>query len=174
MFVVLPTVFKSMGLMGQFVGAAFFIMVLFAALTSSISLMETIVSIVCDKFKADRKLSCLVVFIGSILIGLPSTLGYGPWASVKIIGLKFLDFFDFISNNVLMPVVAFLTCIFVGYIIKPQAVVEEVELSSKFKRKALFTFIIKYAAPICIILILISSSLDTLSNVFPALKMFSI
>ena len=174
MFAVLPDVFKSMGTIGQFVGAGFFILVLFAALTSSISLMETVVSIICDKFKIERKVSCVIVFIGSVVIGLPSTLGYGPWESVTIIGMQFLDFFDFISNNVLMPIVALLTCIFVGYVIKPKSVIDEVKISSKFKREKIFVFIIKYAAPVCIVLILVSSVLDALSNVIPALKMFSI
>ena len=161
MFVTLPKVFETMW-GGQVVGIAFFVLVLFAALTSSISLMETVVSIVCDKCKIDRKLSCLIVFIGAVLLGLPSTLGYGLWSNVTIIGLQFLDFFDFISNSVLMPVVALITCIFVGYILKPQTLIDEVELSSKFKRKKLFVLIIKYIAPICIVLILISSVLDAL------------
>ncbi len=159
MFVTLPKVFETMW-GGHFIGILFFLLVLFAALTSSISLMETVVSIVCDKCKIGRKLSCLVVFIGSVVLGLLSIFGYSIWSHITIIGLQFLDFFDFISNSVLMPVVAFLTCIFVGYVIKPQAVIEEVELSSKFKRKKLFVFVIKYMAPICIVLILISSVLD--------------
>ena len=74
--------------------------------------------------------------------------------------MQFLDFFDFISNSVLMPVVAFLTCIFIGYVIKPKAISDEVEVSGKFKNKKLFTFIIKYLAPIMIVLILVSSVLD--------------
>lgn len=159
MFVTLPKVFETMW-GGQIIGVIFFVLVLFAALTSSISLMETVVSIVCDKFKLNRKLSCLIVFIGAVLIGLPSTLGYGAWSHITIIGMPFLDFFDFISNSVLMPIVALFTCIFIGFVIKPQMLIEEVELSSKFKRKALFSAIIKYAAPICIILILVSSILD--------------
>ncbi len=159
MFVTLPKVFESMR-GGAVIGSAFFIMVFFAALTSSISLMETVVSIFQDKFKWNRKVTCLVVFIGSVLIGLPSSLGFGLWGHITIIGLSFLDFFDFISNSVLMPVVAFLTCIFVGYVIKPKAVIEEVELSGAFKRKKLFVWVIKYFAPICILLILISSVLD--------------
>ena len=117
-------------------------------------------SIVCDKFRVKRPIACLIVFIGAILIGLPSTLGYGPWAGVKIIGMQFLDFFDFISNSVLMPIVALLTSVFVGYVLKPQTLIEEVELNSKFKKKALFSFVIKYAAPVCIVLILVSSVLD--------------
>ncbi len=161
MFETLPKVFASMPA-GTFVGLAFFVLVLFAALTSSISLMETVVSIVCDKFKLNRKLSCLVVLILALLLGVPSALGYGAWGGVKIIGMAFLDFFDFISNSVLMPIVAFLTCIFVGYIIKPKAVIDELESSAKFKRKKLFEIIIKYVAPVCILLILISSVLEAL------------
>ncbi|MBR1970688.1 MAG: sodium-dependent transporter [Clostridia bacterium] len=159
MFVTLPKVFESMA-GGTYIGILFFLLVLFAALTSSISLMETVVSILCDKLKIGRKLSCLLVFVFSVVLGLLSSLGYGVWAEVKIIGLQFLDFFDFISNSVLMPVVAFFTCVFVGYVIKPEAISEEVELSGKFRRKALFNVVIKYIAPVCIVLILISSVLE--------------
>ena len=159
MFVTLPKVFENM-IGGTFIGIVFFLLVLLAALTSSISLMETVVSIVCDKFKVSRKVSCLLVFAFSVALGLLSTFGYGPLATVKIIGMQFLDFYDFISNSVLMPIVAFLTCIFVGYIIKPSAIIEEVELTGKFKKKSLFTFVIKYLAPVCIVLILVSSVLD--------------
>ena len=70
--------------------------------------------------------------------------------------------FDFVSNSVLMPVVAFFTCIFIGYVIKPKALIEEIELGGKFKSKTLFTVVIKYVAPVCILLILVSSVLDGL------------
>ena len=161
MFVTLPKVFESMT-GGTVIGVLFFLLVLFAALTSSISLMETIVSIFCDKFKMNRKPACVLVFVLSLLLGIPSSLGNGIWADVKIIGMDFLTFFDFISNSVIMPIVALLTCIFVGYVIKPSAVSEEVELSGKFKAKALFNAVIKYFAPICIVLILISSVLSAM------------
>ncbi len=161
MFVTLPKVFESMA-GGTIVGVLFFLLVLFAALTSSISLMETVVSIVCDKFKINRPLSCLIVFVFSVALGLLSTLGYGVLGGVKIIGLQFLDFFDFISNSVLMPIVAFFTCIFVGFVIKPKTISDEVELSGNFKRKGLFVVVIKYLAPVCIVLILVSSVLDAL------------
>ncbi len=159
MFVTLPKVFESMA-GGAILGTAFFVMVLFAALTSSISLMETVVSIVCDKFKLERKLSVLVVFVGAVIIGLLSVFGYSIWSEVKLLGMQFLDFFDFISNSVLMPIIAFFTCIFVGYIIKPKTLIEEIEQNNiKFKEKALFTIVIKYFAPICIVLILVTSVL---------------
>ncbi len=161
MFVTLPKVFESMP-GGAIIGAVFFILVFFAALTSSISLMESVVSIFRDKFGWGRKTTCFVVLIGCILLGMPSSFGFGIWSNVTIFGMSFLDFFDFISNSVLMPVVAFLTCIFVGYVIKPVTLIDEIEQTSRFKSKKLFTVVIKYVAPICIVLILISSILDVI------------
>ena len=164
MFITLPKVFDSIpGVMGTIIGALFFILVLFAALTSSISLMETVVSIFRDKFGWGRKLTCLIVAIGSIALGVPSSLGFGVWSHINIGGNTFLDMFDIFSNSILMPIVAFLTCIFIGYVIKPQTLIDEVEEGGKpFKRKGLFTVMIKYVAPICIVLILVSSILDVL------------
>ena len=159
MFVTLPKVFDTMPA-GGVIGAVFFVLVLFAALTSSISLMETIVSIFMDKFKWNRKLTCIIVFVLCIVLGLPSCLGFGVLSDIKLIGLSFLDFFDFISNSVIMPVVALITCILVGYVIKPKAIIEEIELGGKFKRKTLFTVMIKYIAPVFIVGILIFSILE--------------
>ena len=159
MFVTLPQVFESMT-GGAIIGAIFFILVFFAALTSSISLMETVVSFLEDKFKWKRKVVCLVVLVGSILLGLLSLFGYSIWSEVTVFGFQFLDFFDFISNSVLMPIVALLTCIFIGYIIKPAAVAEEVEITGKFKAKKMFYVVIKYVAPIFIVGILIFSVLE--------------
>ena len=159
MFVTLPKVFESMP-GGTFIGILFFILVLFAALTSSISLMETIVSIFQDKLKFSRVKACLSVLLLSVILGVPSSLGNGIWANIKIIGMDFLTFFDFISNSVLMPIVAFFTCLFIGHIVKPGVVTEEVELTGKFQGKKLFLVMVKYIAPICIILILISSVLE--------------
>ena len=161
MFIALPKVFNTM-FGGTIIGTLFFLLVLFAALTSSISLMETIVSILCDKLKWNRKLTCGIVFLGTIVVGLLSCFGYNIWADVKIIGMQFLDFFDFISNSVLMPIVAFATCIFIGFVIKPKAIADEVKISGTFKREKVFNVVIKYIAPIFIVLILISSVLDVL------------
>ena len=161
MFVTLPKVFDSMPL-GTMIGALFFILVLFAALTSSISLMETIVSILCDKIHWNRKLSTVIVTLFSLAVAMPSSLGFGVWSHIQPMGMSFLDFFDFISNSILMPIVAFLTCFFIGYIVKPVAISEEVKLNSPFKREKLFVVMIKYVAPVCIIIILISSILNAL------------
>ena len=159
MFVTLPKIFQTMP-GGNIIGALFFIMVFFAAVTSSISLMETVVSIVMDKAKLSRRVSCFVVFCGAFLIGLPSSLGYSIWSEVKILGFQFLDFFDFISNSVIMPIIALITCIFIGYFVKPKTVIEEAEIGHKKFTTRLFTVIIRYIAPVCILAILVSSILD--------------
>ena len=159
MFSTLPRVFDTMK-GGAVIGTAFFVMVFFAALTSAISLMETIVSIFMDKLGLGRRASCLVVLAMSLLLGLPSTLGYSLWQNVTVLGMQFLDFFDFISNSVLMPIVALCTCIFAGYAIKPAALVEELELNQTFRLKKMFAVMIRYIAPVCILLILISSVLN--------------
>ncbi len=154
MFVTLPKVFDSMKL-GGVIGAAFFILVLFAALTSSISLLETNVSIVCDKLHWSRKKATIVVTIYLLALGALVSLGFGPLDFVKILGLGLLDFFDFLSNSVMMPIVALLTCICIGYFVKPKVICDEVELNKPFKEKKFYIVMLKYAAPICLILILV-------------------
>ncbi|MEG1500971.1 MAG: sodium-dependent transporter, partial [Clostridiales bacterium] len=133
-----------------------------AALTSAISLMEAVVATVCDEFKLPRNKAAILSAILIILLGIPSSLGFGILGDWTIMGLTILDQFDFITNSVLMPITALLTCIFVGYVIKPEAIIEEVKLSSDFKREKVFTIMIKYIGPIFILAILISSVLDNL------------
>ena len=162
MFITLPKVFDSMA-GGHLIGTVFFVLVLFAALTSSISLMETVVSIFVDKTKKSRKFITVCVTVYTVLMAIPSSLGFGIWSGFSIHGMSILDFFDFISNSVLMPIVAFLTCVFVGFIVKPETIMDEVESSTqKFKSKKLYIVLIKYVAPILVLLILFSSVLNAL------------
>lgn len=162
MFITLPKVFDSMK-GGHIIGTVFFVLVLFAALTSSISLLETVVSIFVDRFGKSRKMVTLCVTIYAILMAIPSSLGFGVWSDININGLSILDMFDFVSNSVLMPIVALLTCIFVGFIVKPKAITDEVLSSSeRFKSEKLYVILIKYVSPVLLILILISSILDVI------------
>ncbi len=163
MFVTLPKIFDTMP-GGAFIGAAFFVMVFFAALTSSISLMETVVSTLLDKVKLNRKMCSLIVLGFSLVVGAASSLGYSAWSGVTLLGLQLLDFFDFISNSVIMPIVALATSIFVGFFLKPQKVIEEVELSDKFRWKKLFSVMIRYIAPVCILAILVTAILSTFTS----------
>lgn len=162
MFITLPKVFDSMT-GGHIIGAVFFILVLFAALTSAISLMETVVSIFTDRFGKSRRMIAALVTVYTILMAIPSSLGFGIWSGFSIRGMSILDLFDFFSNSILMPIVAFLTCVFVGYIVKPETITHEVESSTKkFKSKKFYVIMIKYVAPILVLLILISSILNAL------------
>lgn len=160
MFGVLPRIFEGMP-GGAVVGAAFFLMVLLAALTSSISLMETVVSTIQDKWKLERRISCLIVLLLSILLGLLSCLGYSVWSDFLVFGkFQLLDFFDFITNSVLMPIVALLTCIFVAFVIGRKTVSDEVSLSGKFRQEKLFNIMIPYVTPIFLLVILVFAILE--------------
>lgn len=159
MFAILPKVFNSMQF-GGIVGTAFFLLVFFAALTSSISLMESVVSTLCDNTKLTRKKATVLVAVGALLLGVPSSLGNGVLSGVRIFGMDFLSFFDFITNSVLMPFGAFMTCIIVGYIVGVDVIADEVKLSARFRREAMYKVMIKYIAPLFILAILVSSVLE--------------
>lgn len=160
MFVMLPKVFASMKF-GNVIGGAFFALVFLAAVTSSISLMETIVSMIEEKTKWSRKIVCLVVILLAFAMAIPSTLGFGVWSGVTILKLSILGFFDFISNAILMPVVALLMCIFVGHVMKTDVIAEEINVSETFKRRKLYDIVIKFIAPAFLLLILITSIIST-------------
>ncbi len=162
MFVTLPKVFNSMG-MANIIGGLFFFLVFAAALTSSISIMETIVASVCDHFKIGRTRSVIIVAGMSFLISLLPALGYNVLSGVRFFGkFDILDFMDFITNSVLMPVCALLTCLFVSVGIGVKVIGDEVLSSGKFGRQKLFNVMIKFIAPILLIAILVSSLLNSL------------
>lgn len=161
MFITLPKVFNEMKF-GSVVGAAFFLLVLFAALTSSVSVMEAIVAGIDDKFKIGRKKATVICYLYMIVIGVLCSLGFGVLSNVTIFNLSILDFLDFVSNSVLMPIVGMMTCILVGFVLKPDLIISEVELNGPFKMKKFYAVMVKWIAPICIFAILISSVLETL------------
>ena len=157
MFITIPKVFDNMGF-GTAIGILFFLLVLFAALTSSIALTESAVSTFEDEIGWSRKKS--TVFVGAIMIGLGSlsSLGYGPLAFVKIIGMQFLDFFDFLTNSVMMPIAALMTSLLVARVVGVKKIEEEIiHGESAFRRKKIFVVMIKYLCPIFVLIILISS-----------------
>lgn len=157
MFITLPNVFDSMK-GGTIVGAFFFVLVALAALTSAISLLETMVSILMEKFKLKRIVGTLISFGIVLIVGMTSVLGYGVWADFTIFGYQFLDFYDFISNNVMMPIVALITCILIGYFTKTKYVEDEIEDGGKkFRVKKLYRVMILGICPACMIVILITN-----------------
>ena len=166
MFISLPMVFDSMKF-GTVIGAVFFLLVLFAALTSSIALMETLASVIMDKFKLKRIPATLIIIAICLVVGLLSCLGYGPWESVTIIGMQFLDFFDFISNSVLMPIVAVLTCVLIGHVVGTKVVADEVKSGAgSFHREKLHRVMIRWIAPVLLVAILASELASKIFGVF--------
>jgi len=162
MFKTLPAVFDSMPA-GDIIGGAFFILVTLAALTSSISLMETVTAVVMEKFRLNRVASCFVVIGITLILGMLSVLGYSSWSEVKLLGMQFLDFFDFITNNVMMPILAFFTCILIGYVAKTSYIEDEVlHGQDRFSAKHLFRIMIKFVCPVCMIIILLTPFITTI------------
>ena len=162
MFVSLPQVFAAMGRVGNLVGCLFFAMVLFAALTSAVSVMEAVVSSFMDKFHISRVRAAAYETVIALVGGIVVCLGYNKWFfELKLpTGTKgqILDIMDYISNNCLMPVVAIGTCILIGWVVKPKTVIEEAEKNgSRFGRKRLYIVMIKYVAPVLLLVVLLKS-----------------
>lgn len=159
MFETLPKVFEQMPL-GRIIGLVFFVLVFLAALTSSISLMEAIVSMFMDKFKITRKIAVSIIFGVSILLGIPSAIGYGVLGNVKPLGMDFLTFFDYISNSVIMPIVAIGTCVLIGWFAGLKDIEDEITANGEpFKRRGIFRVMVKYVAPVFLLAILVFYSL---------------
>lgn len=155
MFKTLPKVFDAMP-MGNFIGAAFFVLVFLAALTSSISLMEAVVSMFMDKFKLTRIKAVLIIYVIVLLLGVPSALGYGIWSHITVLGMDFLTFFDYISNSVMMPILAIGTCLLAGWFMNLKDVEDEITKNGEeFKRRGIFRVMIKYIAPVFLVIILV-------------------
>lgn len=157
MFITLPKVFAMLGTAGTWLGLAFFALVIFAAATSAISLYEACVASVCDLLHIERKPATF--FTGALICFLSafSALGYGAWGDITVFGLQFLDFFDIVTSCFLMPIAAILTCLFVGWVIKPKAIIDEVEAEGHpFRVKHFFAFMVRYVAPAFVTAILIS------------------
>lgn len=162
MFISLPKVFAAMGTMGTFIGILFFIMVAFAAVTSAVSIMEAIVSSLVDKFHFSRKKSSAFVTAYGLVGGIIVCFGYNLFYFEVLLPNgttgQLLDLMDYISNNCLMPLVALLTCILIGWVVKPKTVIDEVTLGGyKFGRKRLYIAMITVIAPLLLFLLLLQS-----------------
>ncbi len=163
MFVSLPRVFDAMGGIGMLIGLVFFVMVAFAALTSSISIMETLVANCMDLFHTTRKKMSLIIFGLSTAASIIICLGYNVfYFEMKLPNgstAQLLDLMDYISNSFLMPAISFLTCIFVGWVIKPKWIIDEMESSGHtFTRKKIYVFMIRYAAPLIMAVLFLQSA----------------
>lgn len=162
MFVSLPKVFKAMGAAGVLVGIVFFLMVSFAAVTSSVSVMEVIVSSMMDKFHVSRKKGTILTTLYGMIVGVIVCLGYNKlYFELKLPNgtvAQILDVMDYISNNCLMPMVALLTCILIGWVVKPKVIIDEVTLGGyRFGREKLYVAMIKVIAPLMLLILLVQS-----------------
>ena len=167
MFITMPKIFASMGI-GRIIGVLFFTLVLFAALTSSIALTEAAVSTICDEFKWSRTKCTTFMAVIMIALGTLSCLGYGPLSFITIIGMPFLDFFDFLTNSVMMPIAALAICLLVSKCIGLKRIEQEVEVDGHpFRRKKVFSVVIRYIAPVFVLIILLSS----IANAFGLIQM---
>lgn len=163
MFVTLPKVFTSMGAAGNIIGILFFAMVLFAALTSAVSVMEAVVSSIMDQFHMSRKVATIIEYLIALAAGVVVCMGYNklyfevtlPNGAVA----QVLDIMDYISNNLLMPITAIGTCILIGWIVKPQVIIDEVEKNGEtFGRRSLFIAMIKFIAPVLLFILFLKSA----------------
>ena len=162
MFISLPKVFGAMGIAGTVVGVVFFVTVFFAALTSSVSVLEAIVSSIMDKLNVSRKKATIGVTVYALVVGIIVCLGYNKlYFEVTLpndtVG-QVLDILDYISNYFLMPIVAVFTCILVGWIVKPKTVIDEITHGGyKFGRKGLYVVMVKVIVPIMLVFLLLQS-----------------
>lgn len=163
MFVSLPKVFEAMGSIGGIVGSVFFIMVAFAALTSSVSIMETLVASCMEMFHTTRRRMSLIIGVISALAATAICLGYNIWYFELQLPngatAQLLDVMDYISNSFLMPLISLLSCIFIGWVVKPKWIEEEMEASGHvFSRKRVYSFIVRYAAPVILAVLFVKST----------------
>ena len=161
MFQALPKVFDMLPF-GWVVGAVFLVMVAVAALTSCICMLEVPVAVLGDRFGVSRKVASGLVFLFTMILAVPISLGFGVLDWISLAGMSLLDMFDFFSNSILLPVVSILTCIFIGWIVRPKVVIDEVKRSSRFKSERMYVVMVKFIAPICITAILIYGLLSVL------------
>ena len=162
MFMALPRVFAEMGVVGNVVGAVFFLMVLLAALTSAMSVLEAVVASLIDAFGWSRRKATIVESSLALAIGIVVCLGYNVlYFDVKLpngSNAQILDIIDYISNNVLMPVVAIGTCILIGWLVGPKTVIDEATKNGeRFGRKGLYIVMIKFIAPVMLFMLLLGS-----------------
>ncbi|MCU9987074.1 sodium-dependent transporter [Mobiluncus curtisii] len=163
MFLVIPEVFEKFGRIATGIGFVFFLLVMFAALTSMISLVEACVSILQDTLAWKRRQALLVTVVVLSSAGIIVTLGYSSLSFIQPLGegSTILDFLDFMTSSVMMPLGGLLMCLFFGWRKKPEVLIDEVRLSGEFKRAGLWGVMIKYVAPILLVAIFITSVLKT-------------
>ncbi len=153
-FVTLPKIFSQIKF-GNFVSLLFFILLLFAALTSQLSIIEPQVAVLTENFKLTRKKATLIVFVILLFLTVPTSLSFGVLKDVKIFSKTFFDLFDYISSNILLPGGALALCITLGWF-------SDRTIIFRFKNRKvhlLFLFMLRYIVPPVLIIIIIGSTI---------------
>ena len=163
MFVSLPKVFAAMGKAGIFVGILFFVTAIFATLSSCISVLESIVANCMEIFHTGRKKTVLILTAIYLAASAVITLGYSIfYVEVKLPNGstgQLLDIMDYISNSVMMPFIALLSTILIGWVMTPDYVIDEMERGGeKFRRKKLYCIMIRYVAPVMMFILFLQST----------------
>ena len=164
-FQVLPSVFNEIKF-GRIFAVIFFLLVFFAAVTSAISLFEVITAYLSENRHFKRLTAVIMIFIATSFTGILSSMSFGKLSNIKILGMTFFEFFSFLSDKILMPLGGLLICILAGYIWDRVAFKNELSSGGKYKVKIFksLRFILRYTAPLMIIIILISSWIMDLSD----------
>ena len=163
MFVSLPKVFAAMGKAGIFVGILFFVTAIFATLSSCISVLESIVANCMEIFHTGRKKTVSVLSAIYLAASAIIALGYSIfYVEVKLPNGstgQLLDIMDYISNSVMMPFIALLSTILIGWVMTPDYVIDEMERNgSRFHRKKLYRIMIRYVAPVMMFILFLQST----------------
>lgn len=158
-FITIPAVFKSMPLGGLF-QTLFFVLIGIAAITSTIALLEVVVAAVTEKSNMGRKKATILVCLGLFVLSIPSILSFGVWSDVLVFGKTFFDLFDFVASYILLPIGGLFTCLFIGWVWGIKNIEQELTSDGKYKFvfRKLYAFIIKFLAPISIVLIFLKST----------------
>ncbi|MCT4662927.1 MAG: sodium-dependent transporter [Tissierellales bacterium] len=156
-FITLPAVFEQMPMGGVF-ATLFFALIGIAALTSTISLMEVVVTFCSEQFNWVRKKATVIVGAALFALSIPSTLSFSVWSDVKIFGLGFFDLFDKTASNILLPLGGLIVCVFVGWVWGTDNVAKEVSNEGKlsFAWRGFYAFSIKLLAPLAILVIFVT------------------
>ena len=162
MFIALPKVFDNLGFFGTILGSVFFLMVLFAALTSAVSILEAIVTSVKDRFGWSRKKSVIIMactgFVWSVIVCLGYNVLYFEYTLPNGVVGQILDIFDYVSNNVLMPILAICTCLLIGWVTGPKLLIGEMRMNGyHFRRKTMYIVMLKYVVPIMLSILLLTA-----------------
>lgn len=158
-FITLPAVFAAMPL-GRFFATLFFVLIAIAAITSTISLMEVVVAFVTEQFNVGRKKATIGIALAVFIISIVNNMSMGPWGGIKLFGMNIFDFLDFLTSKILLPVGGVLVCVFAGWVWGTKNIIKEIESDGlyPFKWARTCSFLIKYLAPLAIIIIFINST----------------